>query len=123
MFSLVDIFTFTLRTITPSMWPVFESMYKLFKTIAIDYLDGECSCIREVTINSFFIEMLPSLDNFIDFGKNVFANRPDYRSMIVDFYTIALTNTSLSGDQDRVNGCTLGEAILLHLRGQVDNVR
>lgn len=75
------------------------------------------------TINSFFIEMLPSLDNFIDFGKNVFANRPDYRSMIVDFYTIALTNTSLSGDQDRVNGCTLGEAILLHLRGQVDNVR
>ena len=48
MFSLVDIFTFTLRTITPSMWPVFESMYKLFKTIAIDYLDGECSCIREV---------------------------------------------------------------------------
>lgn len=68
-------------------------------------------------------EMLPSLDNFIDFGKDIFANRPDYRGMIVDFYTTALTSASLSGDQDRVNGCKLGEAILLHLRGQVDDVR
>jgi hypothetical protein len=67
--------------------------------------------------------MLPSLDNFIDFGKDVFANRPDYRGMIIDFYTTALTSPSLSGDQDRVNGCNLGEAILLHLRGQVDDVR
>ena len=69
------------------------------------------------------VDMLPSLDNFIDFGKDVFANRPDYRNMIIDFYTTALTSTSLSGDQDRVNGCKLGEAILLHLRGQVDDVR
>jgi hypothetical protein len=48
MFSLVDIFTFTLRTITPSMWPVFEIMYKLFKSTAIDYLDGGCYSNRHI---------------------------------------------------------------------------
>jgi hypothetical protein len=42
MFTLVDVFTFTLRVITPSMWLVFESMHRLFKSVAIDYLDGEC---------------------------------------------------------------------------------
>lgn len=41
MFTLVDSFTFTLRQITPNMWTVFEHMYKAFKGIAIDYLDGE----------------------------------------------------------------------------------
>lgn len=67
--------------------------------------------------------MLPSLDNFIDFGKDVFAAKPEYRSMAVDFYETAMTNESLSSDVDRVNGCKLGEAILLNLRGHVDDVR
>lgn len=70
----------------------------------------------------FALEMLPSLDNFIDFGKDVFATRPDYRAMAVDFYTTGLTGSELSGDQDRVNACSLGEAILLNLRGQIDDV-
>lgn len=65
--------------------------------------------------------MLPSLDNFIDFGKDVFATRPDYRSMAVDFYTTGLNGSVISGDQDRVNACALGEAILLNLRGQIDD--
>jgi len=30
------------------MWPVFESMYKLFKSIAIDYLDGKYGGICDV---------------------------------------------------------------------------
>lgn len=66
--------------------------------------------------------MLPSLDNFIDFGKDVFAARPDYRAMAVDFFTTAMTSDALSGDVDRVNGCKIGEAILLNLRGHVDDV-
>ena len=40
MLSLVDIFTFTLRAITPNMWPVFEQIHRLFKSITVDYLDG-----------------------------------------------------------------------------------
>lgn len=40
MFSLVDIFTFTMRSIAPKMWAIFEKMHQLFKTTAIDFLDG-----------------------------------------------------------------------------------
>ncbi|KAF9516474.1 hypothetical protein BS47DRAFT_1340813 [Hydnum rufescens UP504] len=104
MFALVDSFTFTLRQISPSMWNVFEQMYKLFKSVAIDYLD----------------EMVPSLDNFIDFGKDTFAQSPEYRRMAIDICITALTNAAL-GDSDRVNGCALGESILLNLRGHVDD--
>lgn len=103
MFTLVDSFTFTLRQITPNMWTVFEHMYKAFKGIAIDYLD----------------EMIPSLDNFIDFGKDVFAQSPDYRRMAIDVYISAMTESGL-GEADRVHGCALGESILLNMRGHVD---
>ena len=40
MYDLVDSLTFKLRRISPNMWPVFELTYKLFKTEAVDFLDG-----------------------------------------------------------------------------------
>ena len=40
MYDLVDSLTFKLRMISPSMWPVFELTYKLFKSDAIDFLEG-----------------------------------------------------------------------------------
>jgi hypothetical protein len=66
--------------------------------------------------------MLPSLDNFISYGKEVFAQKPEYRQMVIDIYTTAMTSPQL-GENDRVDGCKLGESIFLHLRGQVDEVR
>lgn len=42
MYELVDSLTFKLRTISPNMWPVFELTYKLFKSDAVDFLDGQC---------------------------------------------------------------------------------
>src|SRR5258708_8390741 len=65
--------------------------------------------------------MIPSLDNFIDFGKDVFAQSPDYRRMAIDVYVSAMTEPEL-GDPDRVHGCALGESILLNMRGHVDHV-
>ena len=44
MYELVDSLTFKLRSISPSMWPVFELTYKLFKSDAVDFLDGRCNC-------------------------------------------------------------------------------
>lgn len=104
MYDLVDNLTFKLRRISPSMWPIFELTYKLFKSDAIDFLD----------------EMLPSLDNFVSYGTDVFRSRQDYRQMVVDIYTTSLTSETL-GENDRVNGCKLAESILLNLRGQVDD--
>jgi hypothetical protein len=66
--------------------------------------------------------MLPSLDNFICFGKEVFAQRLDYREMIVDIYVTSLTSDHL-GEQDAIIGCKLIEGLMLSLPGQLDGVR
>jgi hypothetical protein len=41
MYDLIDSLTYKSRSVSPSMWPVFEATYKLFKSDAIDFLDGE----------------------------------------------------------------------------------
>ncbi|KII90665.1 hypothetical protein PLICRDRAFT_52383 [Plicaturopsis crispa FD-325 SS-3] len=103
MYDLVDSLTFKLHSISPNMWPVFELTYKLFKSEAIDFLD----------------EMLPSLDNFVSYGTDVFKTRADYRQMVLDIYTTSINSQQL-GENDRVNGCKLAESILLNLRGHAD---
>jgi hypothetical protein len=40
MYDLVDALTFRLHAISPNMWPVFELTYDLFKSDAVDFLDG-----------------------------------------------------------------------------------
>ena len=67
-------------------------------------------------------EMLPSLDNFVSYGTEMFKARADYRQMILDIYTTSITNQQL-GENDRVNGSKLAEAMLLNLRGHVDDAR
>jgi hypothetical protein len=42
-YELVDSLTFKSRSISPNMWPVFEFTYELFRTDAIDFLDGNDS--------------------------------------------------------------------------------
>lgn len=48
MYELVDSLTFKLRAISPNLWPVFEITYKLFKSDAIDFLEGK------------FLQLLPT---------------------------------------------------------------
>lgn len=127
MYDLVDSLTFKLRMISPTMWPVFELTYKLFKSDAIDFLEGAfllnvLSSPRLIVVGTFRTEMLPSLDNFVSFGSEMIKSRSDYKQMLVDIYTTALTNDQL-GENDRVNGCKLAESILLNLRGNIDDVR
>jgi hypothetical protein len=40
MYDLVDSLTFKSRSISPNMWRVFELTYELFRSDAIDFLDG-----------------------------------------------------------------------------------
>ncbi|KAI0754790.1 ARM repeat-containing protein [Daedaleopsis nitida] len=104
MYDLVDALTFKLRSISPNMWPVFELTYKLFKSDAVDFLD----------------EMLPSLDNFVSFGTEMFKARPDYVQMVLDIYQTSINSDHL-GENDAVNGCKLAESMLLNLRGTIDD--
>ena len=66
--------------------------------------------------------MLPALDNFVSYGTDVFLSRPDYRAMMVDIYSTSMKADQL-GENDRVNGCKLAEAMMLNLQGQIDDVR
>ena len=123
MYDLVDSLTFKLRSISPSMWPVFELTYKLFKADAVDFLEGRWSSYSRLgRTEEFSPEMLPSLDNFVSFGTDAFKSRADYRQMVLDIYTTCMASDQL-GENDRVNGCKLAESILLNLRGHVDDVR
>ncbi|KAG8935091.1 hypothetical protein FRC03_002380 [Tulasnella sp. 419] len=101
---LVDALTFRSRSISPSLWPIFEITYKLFKGPAIDYLE----------------EMLPGLCNFLLFGKEGFIQHPEYIRMALDIFVTSVTNDHL-GENDGVNGCKLAESVLLNLRGHVDD--
>ena len=67
------------------------------------------------------LEMIPTLDNFLSYGSDVFKSRADYRNMIVDIYTTVLNSDSL-GENDFINGSKLADSILLNLRGHVDDV-
>lgn len=40
VYDLIDSLTFKTRSVSPSMWPVFELTYKLFKNDAVDFLEG-----------------------------------------------------------------------------------
>jgi len=68
------------------------------------------------------IEMVPSLDNFVSYGTEVIASRPDYVQSLVDIYRTSVVNEHL-GENDAVNGSKLAESLLLNLRGRVDDVR
>jgi hypothetical protein len=48
MYELVDSLTFKSRSISPNMWPVFELTYELFRTDAIDFLDGKHSVLCSI---------------------------------------------------------------------------
>lgn len=66
-------------------------------------------------------EMYGCIDNFIAFGSEGLAVNPEYRRMMIDMFDTVMTSRDL-GAEDRNTACKLGEALLLHLRGQIDEV-
>lgn len=104
VYELIDSTTFKLRKISPNLWQIYELTYKALKTHAINWIE----------------EMIPTLDNFLSYGSEVFKSRADYRNMIVDIYTTVLNSDSL-GENDFINGSKLADSILLNLRGHVDD--
>ena len=69
----------------------------------------------------YLSEMLPSLDNFLSYGGDVVKENANYKLIVLDIYSTAMTSTEL-GEQDRVNANKLIESFLLNLRGHVDEV-
>ncbi|KAI9202660.1 armadillo-type protein [Polychytrium aggregatum] len=102
-FELLDSCTYCLKAISPVMWTVFDYVYRAFKADAVDYIQN----------------MLPSLDNFISFGKEVFVQNKAYQHIIYDIIESVFVSAQ-AGETDRIYACQLIESLLLNLRGQVD---
>lgn len=104
MFEIIDSCTFAAKQISPTMWKAFELVHATFKSGAELYLE----------------DMLPALDNFVQYGAPQLAHKPEYVealfSMVQDMFT-----DSKVGGVDRICACKLAEAMMLSLRGHIDS--
>ena len=85
------------------MWQAFELIHATFKAGAELYLE----------------DMLPALDNFVQYGSQHLVNTPPYMeamfSMVQDMF-----NDEKVGGVDRICACKLAEGMMLSLRGHAD---
>ncbi|KKY22710.1 putative nonsense-mediated mrna decay protein [Phaeomoniella chlamydospora] len=104
VFEIVDSCTFASKAISDTMWQAFELIHKTFKEGAELYLE----------------DMLPALDNFVTYGHQGLIAKPQYLAAMVGMVRDIFTDPKVGG-VDRICGCKLAEAIMLNLRGHVDN--
>lgn len=104
-FEMIGTILFCVKQVSPTMWSIFPRIYKTFKTDALEYLE----------------EMLPSLDNFIAYGKNVFLTDPEKQHQLIDI-VFTVMNDADSREADRIRGIQLIESMMLNLRGQIDPI-
>ena len=103
VFEIIDSCTFAAKAISPTMWQAFELMHKTFKAGAELYLE----------------DMLPALDNFISYGAQTMIQTPAYIDAAAGMVRDIFSDNKVGG-MDRIYGCKLAEAIMLNLRGHVD---
>ena len=103
VFEIIDSCTFSAKAISPTMWQAFVLMHKTFKSGAELYLE----------------DMLPALDNFVQYGAETMMQNPTYIEALVGMVTDIFHDAKVGG-MDRICGCKLAEAVMLNLRGHVD---
>ncbi|KAI0600738.1 importin-beta domain-containing protein [Biscogniauxia sp. FL1348] len=103
VFEIIDSCTFAAKCISPTMWQAFELIHATFKSGAELYLE----------------DMLPALDNFVQYGVPQLIQKPEYvgalYSMVQDMF-----QDQKVGGVDRICACKLAEAMMLSLRGHID---
>ena len=103
IFEIIDSCTFASKTISLTMWKAFELMHKTFKAGAELYLE----------------DMLPALENYIQFGYEHMVQNPPYTQAVVDMIRDIFEDKKVGG-VDRICGCKLAEGMMLSLRGNID---
>lgn len=63
--------------------------------------------------------MLPALDNFVSYGSEMLVQNPAYLGALVSMVEDIFHDEKVGG-VDRICGCKLAEALMLNLRGYVD---
>ncbi|KAJ9659855.1 Nonsense-mediated mRNA decay protein 5 [Neophaeococcomyces mojaviensis] len=100
VFEIIDSCTFASKQISETMWQAFELMHKTFKEGAELYLE----------------DMLPALNNFVSYGKDRLVQHPPYLTAMVGMVEDIFHDPKVGG-VDRICGCRLAEALMLHLPG------
>ena len=103
VFEIVDSCTFAAKAITPTMWQAFGMIHKTFKSGAELYLE----------------DMLPALENFVNYGWKSLMDNPAYLDAMVDMVRTIFKDQKVGGI-DRICGCKLAEILMLNLRGVID---
>ena len=104
VFEIIDSCTFAAKVISPTMWQAFELIHQTFKTGAELYLE----------------DMLPALENFVNYGFGTLMESPAYLDAMVDMVRTIFKDEKVGG-VDRICGCRLAEILMLNLRGGLDN--
>ncbi|KAK3710808.1 Nonsense-mediated mRNA decay protein 5 [Vermiconidia calcicola] len=104
VFEIIDSCTFAAKVITPTMWKAFELIHQTFKSGAELYLE----------------DMLPALENFINYGWKTLMESPAYLDAVVDMVRTIFKDEKVGG-VDRICGCKLAEILMLNLRTGIDN--
>lgn len=104
VFEIIDSCTFAAKSISNTMWQAFELIHRTFKAGAELYLE----------------DMLPALENFVNYGTPRLIEHPPYLDAIVDMVRTIFKDDKVGG-VDRICGCKLAEIIMLSMRGYVDN--
>ncbi|ROT41635.1 importin-beta domain-containing protein [Sodiomyces alkalinus F11] len=104
VFEIIDSCTFAAKGISPTMWQAFELIHATFKAGAELYLE----------------DMLPALDNFVQYGAPHLIQKPEYVEALFSMISDMFTDSKVGG-VDRICACKLTEAMMLNLRGHIDN--
>lgn len=103
MFEIIDSCTFAAKAISGTMWKAFELIHATFKAGAQLYLE----------------DMLPALDNFVQYGAADLTQKPEYVEALYSMVAELFVDDNMS-KVDRICGCKLAEAMMLSLRGHID---
>ncbi|KAK3679500.1 Nonsense-mediated mRNA decay protein 5 [Recurvomyces mirabilis] len=104
IFEIIDSCTFAAKVISPTMWNAFELIHQTFKSGAELYLE----------------DMLPALENFVNYGHQALLTNRAYLDAIVDMIRTIFKDEKVGG-VDRICGCKLAEILMLNLRGGIDD--
>lgn len=69
--------------------------------------------------NIMKLDMLPALDNFVSYGSEMLIQNPAYLGALVSMVEDIFHDEKVGG-VDRICGCKLAEALMLNLRGFID---
>ncbi|KAK4102767.1 ARM repeat-containing protein [Parathielavia hyrcaniae] len=104
VFEIIDSCTFAAKQISPTMWKAFELIHATFKSGAELYLE----------------DMLPALDNFVQYGAPQLIEKPEYVEALFSMVSDMFTDGKVGG-VDRICACKLAEAMMISLRGHINN--